>query len=73
MKMDMTRFISDEDWMCKSVAIVSRAGAAIDEESGERNANAETIKDIYRRVSVSLCYTMSTIDEERGTYCPFAA
>jgi hypothetical protein len=47
MKMDMTRFISDEDWMCKSVAMVSRAGAAIDEESGERNANAETIKDIF--------------------------
>lgn len=47
MKMDMTRFISEAEVMCRSAAMVSRAGAVMDEERGERNVKADTIRDIY--------------------------
>jgi hypothetical protein len=44
--MDSTMFNSDFCVMCNSFPIMSRAGAAIDEERGERKAKAEMMREI---------------------------
>lgn len=46
MKIDITMLTSEEELMCSSSPIELRAGAAIEEERGDRNAKADTVRDI---------------------------